>query len=312
MQMQTLEQSLLKTLLYFDLFHFAPTLVELERWLLQTDSPASLGAMQEILDKHPQVDSAEGFYFLRGRTDLVALRKQKYLWTDEKWKHAKPFLRLLAMMPHVRGVWISNSVGWSNASRNSDTDLMIVTTPGRIWTARFFTTFLMKLFRQRPGEQDHAKALCLSFYMTSDHMNLERYKIGADDIHFTFWVTQIYPLFDADGLYNQYQRQNSWAAQQFNTAPWLTPILQRRITLSALERGLKWMLECLPLERLLKTIQLRLLPKRLKTLAQAPDQHVVITDDLLKFHDNDNRKEKQDEWMKRQSLLNSSSAPSHS
>lgn len=300
--MKSLEKSLLHTILYFDLFNFAPTLSEIERWLIG-HKPTSLSELQRMLESHPQIAHKEGFYFLRGREAFVELRKQKYRWTDEKWKHAKPFLRLLAWMPGVEAIWFANSVGWCNASQQSDTDLIIVASPRRIWTARFFTTTVMKLFRQRPGEQEHAKALCLSFYITADHLNVAPYRIGPHDIHFTFWATQMYPLYDPQHLFTQYQQKNTWVTDTFAGNPWLAPIPQRRIRLSYLEQALKRLLTWLPGERIWKWIQLRILPPHLKTLAQSPDHRVVISDQLLKFHDNDNRVEKQEEWERRKTML---------
>lgn len=301
--MKALEQAILQTLIYFDLFDFAPTALEIERWLLQEERAPTLSEIMQTLDMHQQIEAREGFYMLRGRSTLAQLRKQKYLWTDEKWKHARPFLRLLAMMPHVQAVWLANSVAWGNASEQSDTDLIIITTPNRIWTARFFTTACMRILRQRPGEQDHAKAICLSFYMTADHLNLKPYKIGTHDIHFSFWVTQVYPLYDPQNIYARYQKSNAWVHGVFANNPWLIPIPRRNIRISWLQRALKHCLELLPGERILQWLQWRWLSNHLKILAKTQDPRVIITNTLLKFHDNDNRAALQHRWEERTSVL---------
>lgn len=307
--MKPLEQAILHTLIYFDLFDYAPTALEIDRWLLQfghadpRENAPTLSQIMQVLDTHPRIEACDGFYMLRGRNELARLRKQKYLWTDEKWKHARPFLRLLAMMPHVQAVWLANSVAWGNASKNSDTDVIIVTRPNRIWTARFFTTLCMRMLRQRPGEQTQAKAICLSFYMTADPLGLEPYKIGKNDIHFSFWVTQVYPLYDPRNIYARYRERNVWVRSVFANNPWLTPIPRRRIQIARLEQLFKYALELLPGERMLQRLQWRWLPNRLKTLAAAKDPRVVITNTLLKFHDNDNRATLQQQWEQRTSML---------
>lgn len=290
-------------MVYFDLFDFAPAVAEIERWLLayerETESaPRLLSTIRDILESDDRIESREGFYFLCGRSELANLRKTKYDYTDQKWKRVRPFIRLLSAMPGVRAVWLANSVAWANAREQSDIDVVIVAAPGAIWTARFFTAGLMKLLRQRPEEQEHAKAICLSFYISQDHLNLEPYKIPAADIHFAFWATQMYPLYDPHNLYVRYQEANPWLNTIFAHHRWNIPIPRRQITISRPAKWIKRILEACAPESLLRRLQWRILPERLRTIANQ-DQRVILNNQMIKLHDNDQRAHIQALWEQR-------------
>lgn len=301
-----LKEQIYNTVAYFDLFDFAPTLMEIERWLLrpqskanQTTTAPSLSQIQSTLEKDNRIQQHEAYYFIKAsagdhdRSHLPTLRKQKYIHSTEKWKYSRRFLKLLATMPSVQGIWLANSAAWGNARQGSDIDLVIIAAPNRIWTARFFTTFWMKLFRQRPHETDHSKALCLSFYLSEDNLNLEQYKIDNKDIHFSFWATQFYPLYDT-GLYTEFSKQNPWLSETFTNTYTVKTIGKRTVTLGKTTTKIKQLLEKLPLENVLKRFQLRILPE---PLAQPkPNSGVVINDRILKLHTNDNREDIQKRW----------------
>lgn len=295
--MNAQRKAVLETLAYFDLCDFAPTLLDMQKWLLHCEQAMELEEIHSILMSEDGIVAKEGVYVFSGREELVALRREKYNHWHDKWKHARFYMRLIAMMPFVRGVWFVNSMGWTNVKENSDIDLCIVAAPGHIWTARFFTTALMKLFRQRPEEQEHKKALCLSMYMTQDHLDIEQYKIGPEDIYYAFWALQLYPVYD-DGLYADFQAKNPWLKEIFAERLWTQPIPQRRIRLTGLERLVKWVLELVPLEEQLKKLQMRIMPQYLKSLA-GQGTAVVLQDDIIKLHTKDARAEYLEQWKKR-------------
>ncbi|OGY87636.1 MAG: hypothetical protein A2233_01655 [Candidatus Kerfeldbacteria bacterium RIFOXYA2_FULL_38_24] len=297
--MEKLRHSLLKTLVYFDMFDFAPTLLELEKWLLADNLPKfKITELQKALIALPQVSQKQGFYFFTDREKLVRLRKKKYDQANLKIKRARFFLKLLACLPQVKAIFLVNSVAWGNAQKNSDTDLAIITTAGRIWTARFFTTALMRILRQRPYEQTPDKALCLSLYLTENKLNLEKYKIGLSDIHFAFWATQFYPIYDPQDLYLRYQKENSWLKQIFHNLSWNQIPDNQKIKPDPIFKDIKRILNLLNLEKILEKLQKKIMPTRLKQLANT-DNRVVLNDYILKFHDNDHRQELQQEWAKR-------------
>jgi hypothetical protein len=295
--MDSLKTAVIKTLAYFDVFDYAPTLLDIDRWLLKTEVPHTLNDIKTILDADARVQNVEGFYVLSGRGQLAQLRKHKYTWTDEKWKRTQRYIRLLACMPYVESICLVNSMGWENARAASDIDVLIVATPGHIWSARFWTTALMKILRQRPHEQSQDRAVCLSLYVAADQLNLQPYRLGNDDIHYTVWVNQCYPVFDS-GRYTQYTQENRWVDATFSHLRWSQGSERRAITLTRTQKILKRLLRLICNERLFKSIQWRIMPEGLRTLANT-DQRVVMNEAILKLHTNDTREQRQEMWEQR-------------
>lgn len=298
-----LQHAIYSTIAYFSLFEFAPTLVDIQRWLIKNTlhTSPSLSEIEQAIASDSRIISSAGVYYILSDSEknLPSKRKQKYNFTEEKWKRAKRFLPWLAIMPGVQAIWFGNSVAWCNAREQSDIDLVIISKPGNIWTARFFTTTLMKLLRQRPHEQEHAKALCLSFYVDADHLNIETYKVHEQDIHYSFWVTQMYPLYDSkteNGTFEDYKKENQWVENEFVFSPWLQPIMKRTIQLRPYQRILQKIFSAASFfESTLRRVQLRIMPKKL-TGAAATGSTVVLSDTILKLHTNDNRLDIQNRW----------------
>lgn len=295
---RTLEEAILHTVHYCDLVDVAPTLLEIERWLLKTEQRPSISDIQQTIAQNPELLQKDGVLFLHGREELVHARTTTYNATERKWKRARWFIRLLACLPGVEAIFFVNSVAWGNAKPGSDIDLAIIASPGRIWTARLWSSGIMKLLRQRPGEQSHDKALCLSLYIARDTLNIAQYTMQDEDIHYTFWASQVYPIYDPQNIYAEYQEANSWIAENFTALRWLKSIPQRRVTIGRIARAAKTFLTFCTPEQLAKRIQLRILPEKLRAIANT-DNRVVINDTILKLHDNDHRIEFQEQWERR-------------
>lgn len=295
----TWNDALYATIVYLDMLDFAPTLLDLQKWLLrpqQFSAMPSLSEIEAMLASDSRIVCADGAYVLQDREQLIETRKQKYNYTDAKWQHAKPFIRLLSFMPFVRGIWLCNSMGWNNARRLSDIDLVIIAEDRHVWTARFFTAALMKLLRQRPGEQHAAKALCLSMYISNAHLNIEDSRLSptsiGGDIYFDFWCTQLYPVMDRNDLYRRFCTENQWLSNTFADIAWTEPVPHRQLNWKSWQKNLQRAFEFFmwPFEQILKRWQFRIMPQALRDLANQ-DTRVRLNDSVLKFHTHDTRQE---------------------
>jgi len=69
-----LERAVLETLAYSDVFDYPLRLDELHRYLTAS---ASLHDLTECLNQCEKVDFKDGYYFLKGRDEIVPLRIQR-------------------------------------------------------------------------------------------------------------------------------------------------------------------------------------------------------------------------------------------
>ncbi len=297
------------TIAYFDQFDFPLTEAELKRWSFSEfvldsvgvglNKSSSCGRSLDMPSIRIEIESKQGFYFLKGREEIVEIRKQRYIIADQKFQRALKFAKLFRLLPSVRMIAVCNSLAFSNARTTSDIDFFIVTRPGMIWLTRFWLQAFLRLFRLRP--HDHGvsieDAICLSFFTTSDNLDFNNLQITKPDIYLALWLSQLITVYDPDNIYNEIWQRNTWIkdilpeAQAYNLAP------QRRIVYTAWSKVFI-PLTCDFLEKTLKKIQKKLLPDSLRTMANQ-DVRVVVNDKMLKFHSNDRREEMYNKWRKK-------------
>jgi hypothetical protein len=302
METSDLQKSILDTIAYFHLFNFPLTGFEVYKYLWRASRKYDVREVDEALEELCQnkiLGFNEGFYFLKGKPNFVEKRKARYLLAQEKMKIARPFLKILAVLPFIKAILVCNDVSYQNAPEKSDIDLAIICSENKIWTARFFSTLIMKLFRRRPTSETHKNKICLSFYLTENSLNLEN-ATYENDIHFIYWLNQFLPVYGEEKLIDDFFTANDWTKkylpnmiQNKSNALWT---INRRGTI---KKFFEFILSGLTgnfLEKFLKKIQWAILPKHLLELAHEQNTNVIINDQILKFHDKDNRLETKRRW----------------
>ncbi len=284
-----LQRSLLATLAYFDLFDYPLTLMELERYrycFLENERTPIIGEILEALQGMPEaVAERDGFWHLADRGDIVGIRERRYRLAEAKFAKARMVTRILRVIPSVRLVTVCNSLALSNADSESDIDLFVVARSGCLWVTRLIIVGALAALRLRPNRKSHADKVCMSFFVSERALDLSRIAIRPHDTYLQYWVASLVPLYDAGGVFQHFLEQNIWIK---HTVPGALRA-RRSDTIKA-----RWTERFLPLlrafEPFAKKIQLRLFPAEIRVRANQ-DNHVVISDDMLKFHVTDRREE---------------------
>ncbi len=246
---------------------------------------------KKVLDSFTdQIAFTQGLYFIKSQPLDLQKRHNNYLSSIAKMHLAIRVARWLRLLPSVRLIAVCNSLGYLNAASGSDIDLFIITSPNRIWLTRFWLQSFLKIRRLRPydrgGKQD---MICLTFFLTTDSLNIANLKINQDDVYLTYWLTKLLPIYNPDKLYEKFFLSNDWLQKNLPLAqpidlvgPWVI----RRTFFSRLFSWLTWRVW----EQPLKKIQLKLLPDNLQQLANQ-DSRVMLTDEVLKFHGQADKRE---------------------
>ncbi len=279
------------TIAYFDQFDFPLTKEELERWKFGFSDLDKMDINSDL-----EVNLDQGFYFLKGREEIIDIRKQRYIIADKKFTRALKFARLFRMLPSVCMIAICNTLAFSNARETSDIDFFIVTKPGSIWLTRFWLQFFLRLFRLRP--HDHGisiqDALCLSFFTTTENLDFTDLQIQKPDIYLALWLSQLVTVYDPDNIYQKIWDQNSWIKDVLPAARPYRVATQRRLQPSVYSKLFSFLTSGF-FEKFLKKIQNKLLPESLCNLANI-DTRVILNDSMLKFHSNDRRLQIYNKW----------------
>lgn len=309
----SLEQSILAALVYFDIFDYPLTLLEVHRYLLRVgdNSPAkqyTLGEVQSALDTSEALQKAvrfkNGLFYLRGREQILRTRAERFIAAADKYRRASRIVgRWLSYVPFIRLVAVCNSLSFNAARAASDIDLFVVTKKGGVWWARLFALTVLKLLWLRPGQNGVKNKICLSFFVDDEHLNLKPVQAGPEDVYFPVWLGAVYPLYDAGGYYERLWRANNWAREYLINAHALITHPWRTIGRGPIWRILmEWLLA--PFNGLAGAFQSRLFPADIKALINL-DTRVRVEPGLLKFHTNDRRLTYAREFFKRLKTVSS-------
>ena len=140
----SLENAILKTLAYSDIFDYPLNADELHRYL---GVPSSRHDIEEYAALMKSISFKDGYYYLTGRNGLVELRKNREVASRKAFRRAMIYGRILGVLPFVRMAALTGSLAMLNLSKNPDMDFMLVAKHGRVWTARAFAIVLGKIAR---------------------------------------------------------------------------------------------------------------------------------------------------------------------
>ncbi len=292
-----IRQAILKTLCFFDLFDYPLTLKEIHFYLWQNSSNLEKvrNNIRKMIGK--EISRKGEFYFLKGRKGIVKTRRERETISKKKWKKAKRIIILLRIVPFIKGVAITQSLAIGNTKENSDADLLIIASPGKIWIVRAFVNLILDIFRKRNPKNKNR--ICPSFFLTSKNLNIKEVSLKPLDIYLAYWVKTIKPIFGSHFFY-EFDAHNLWA---YNFLPNAEPEFRNQVLINPIFWLKQKLLELLlwpfskRLEKLLKDKQLKIIEKNKKKLVKSPS--IITTEQMIKIHYNDKRKFYLNEWQKK-------------
>jgi hypothetical protein len=299
-------QSILKTVVYFDIVDFPLTREELYLYLWESPAITYTDFNFMIAQYVTQgfLQEKWGYYFLPGREMIVEERRKKVVPIERLLKKASRASRLINWIPCLEAIFICNSIASETATNQSDIDFFIITKSGRTWLVRFFSNVILYCAGIRRHGKYIASRICLSFYVDEYNLNLAPQKIAYDDIHFTYWINQMIPLYDPQGWYVKFRQANVWTAHfvphAMEDLPRFTPVpgsirSQHQWFKNFGEFFLKG--RCGEMvENFLKKIQQLKMKHSSKNLAR-DDRGVIIADGVIKLHERDTRKAYREKWL---------------
>ncbi len=282
---------------------------------MSQDHPPSLLATLTFLDifglpleltKREQLELAPHFQCrsreVMERDGALSFHEEEAFW--EKWrarrqhqaqllKKARRWSWIFVLCPFVRLSAVCNSVAMGDVEEDSDIDLFIITKPKRLFLARLCLTILTSLFGIRRHGQKIQGRFCLSFYITEETLNLGAIALKPQDIYLAFWLRTLTPLAGTYASYEAFIKANqSWLSQYFSK-PFF---LQKQLFTSScwLHKGIELLLDWDFLERLAKQLQWPRMQRKYRTLKDTSG--TVLSDQMLKFHDEDKRGGIQKRW----------------
>lgn len=308
-----LDQAILSTVVYFDIFDYPLTISEIWKWLYVKDSIGKYN-ISEILDRlennynlNEKISFKNVFYFLKGREDIINIRHRRHLIAIPKWRKARRVTKILRIIPYLYNISACNKIAYYNAENNSDIDFFIITKKGRIWMTRFFVTLITSILGVRRQKNKIANRICLSFYITENHYDLSRLTIEDPDIHFIYWFSQISQIYDRQASYKKLINKNSWIKKYLPNFTYFKGVeYERKVKdikiLAEIREYFEKVLDSRVgdyIENKIKNYQIKKMDKNLESARWQQNTNVMISDDILKFHEKDTRTKVKAEFYKR-------------
>ena len=289
-RLSKLQKYILATVAYYDGFTYPLTAFELWKHLIRTDYAAgedeplkiSLAAILSALENDflgQYLESAQGFYFLKGRSELIEARIKNQKISAGKLKRLTKVAHWLSFIPFVRMIGATGGLAMKNAHRKSDWDLLIVMKTGHIWTGRTLVTLLAHLAGKRRHGKKVIDRVCLNYFVTEDSL-----EVMTKDLFSASEYLFLIPLFSSQ-VYRRFQIKNQWIRNlkptyDLQEVAHLKMVVDNVYTKSIREVG-EFLLRGAWLERALKKIKKKKIAKNPKTHQEG--SLVYAEDDALVF-----------------------------
>lgn len=196
----SLQQAILQTLVYADLFDYPLTPNEVVRYLGVSAEPATILEQLNQSTARGLVVRHNGYVALPGRDALFALRARREQIAAHQWPAARRYAHWLALTPFVRMVAVTGALAVNNVETADDIDLFIVTQPGRLWLCRALVILLVRLAALAGDE------MCPNYFLSERVLSLEEHTLFA-----AREVTQMAPLYGPT-VYWRIRQLNGWVA----------------------------------------------------------------------------------------------------
>ncbi|MBD3247730.1 hypothetical protein GF382_00375 [Candidatus Falkowbacteria bacterium] len=288
---QDIKGAIVEAIAFFDLFDRPLVLFDLWQSLKIKIPP---GRLAEVLEEDDMpLEKSGPFYFLKGRRGISEnIREQAFL-SERKEKIARRLAKILRFVNGVRLVAVCNNFYYK---KESDIDLFIIIKAGRMWLVRLAITAMAQIMGLRRHGDKIADRVCLSFYITDKDLDLSKIVLREGDPYFYQWFRNLKPIYD-DGVYRELYRKNKFFKDNLPNAfiglPIRSEIKDSFTSLLFKKLNGFWFNGLLgdALERAVKKIQLKKMSYNQETAKDEDDTRVMISDDILKFHENDRREE---------------------
>lgn len=207
------EEAVLRTVTYGDVFDFPMTAMEICRYLVGL--PADPQMVRKLLLEEKRLKqhlSFSGEYVcLRGREELAGVRQQRERISNRLWPRARRYGRLIASLPFVRMVAVTGSLAVDNSDHRGDIDYLLVAARGRVWLCRALAILIVR-WAALYGDN-----LCPNYVLSEN-----RLASNQKDLYNAHELAQMVPLAGWD-TYFRMRRLNLWAAEFLPNAGGVPP-----------------------------------------------------------------------------------------
>lgn len=222
-----MDQALLETLAYSDIFSFPLTTQEVHRYLI-SDKQVSISRVEKGLKKllaekkvSRFVAKKEAYWSISQAKQKTAERFSRKKFSHQKLNKTRSTIDGLSKIPWITAVFLTGSISMMSAQKYDDIDVFIVTKPNRLWLVRIFVvTYLELRQKRRKPESGQARnnnnLICANLLLDEKHLQLP---VESQSLYSAHEVVQAKIVFDRSNIEQQFLHSNSWIADYLPNSP---------------------------------------------------------------------------------------------
>lgn len=221
-----LSQSVLKTLVYADIFDYPLTFSEIKKYLIVPKKVSFQNHLTpSFLKSLPFVEEKNGFYCLTGKTKNISLRLKRKKYSSLKQSIANTIAQKLKNLPFIKLIGLTGTVAVQNSDEDDDLDFIIITAPHTLWLVRpliYLSLLLNKIKIRKPREKKAPNQVCLNLFLEDNHL-----AVSPQNLFLAHEICQVKPLINKDQTYEKFLQANCWVK---NFLPFATqfPLIQKQ------------------------------------------------------------------------------------
>lgn len=171
--MNTLQQYILATLAYFDIFKYPLSNAEIRSFLKKEVSQNAIDEELKTMIAAQKLFRFDSFYSLHNDSNLAERRRKGNALAAVEMHNAIKAARRLAGFPYVSGLAISGSLSKNFCTEKTDIDFFVITRANRLWIARS----IMHLYKKLTFLLGKQHWFCMNYYIDEAKPEIEEKNI---------------------------------------------------------------------------------------------------------------------------------------
>lgn len=269
------KESILKTLLYSDIFDYPLSKEEIWKFLISKNKEDKQSFLKYLSLKNNSFDYKSNLYFIKGRIEIIKKRQEKEKYSLEKIKFAKKIIQKISLIPTVYFIGISGALAMKNSDKDDDIDLFVITARNSVWTTRLMIVIVLNFLRvyRKRNEENVSNKICLNMLVDNSTLSFSK---DRNDLYTAHEIAQIMPIVNKNKTYERFINSNIWIKDflpnAFSQKP-ITPFISK---ISFINKAINYLLRIPIIEFLTRSIQFRYMKERITK--------ETISNNFLAFH----------------------------
>ena len=245
MKEENLEIKIIKTLKYYSIFRYPPTLDEIYTFLskkyvklaLKNKLNELVGSGRVVRKKYKRIYNnnilsrpnaqiniqidltvCDTYRYTLGEYSIFHnIYEKKEKESAKKLQKTAPYLKILSKLPQIKLIGLSGTISMMNAEKQDDIDLFIITGKNRLWTGRLIALFLAQVYGlRRTRKMKKAKdKVCLNLFFDKQDLKVPDFKKTE---YVAREILQMKPVVIKNNIYDEFLRENRWIYNFFPNA----------------------------------------------------------------------------------------------